>query len=157
MTIVRGEKQVGGHHRIRFPSMARGNNNYCHPLLALIQKVSRQNFFNNIHLPRGFPTVIRKCIQRASIVPNRESIPEKNGVTETVEEWRRGGSRPALLEEHFSSSPPPPTPLPTLPPALHLAHLLLHLRRPPSLPMLPTREQFRTKISRFIVGQAPLL
>ena len=70
MTIVRGEKQVGGHHRIRFASMARGNNHYCHPLLALIQKVSRQNFFNNIHLPRGFPTVIRKCIQRASIVGN---------------------------------------------------------------------------------------
>ena len=80
-------------------------------------------------------TVVRRYLQRATIVPNRESIPEKNGVTEAVEEWRRGGSRPALLEEHFSSSPPPPTPLPTPPPALHLAHLLLHLRRPASLPM----------------------
>ena len=51
---------------------------------------------------------------------------------EEPRQWRRGGSRPALFEEHFSSSPPPP------PPALHLAHLLLHLRLPPSLPMHST-------------------
>ena len=43
--------------------------------------------------------------------------------------------------------------------AMHSAHLLLHLRLPPHAtnPRSPGREQFRTKISRFIVSQAAML